>query len=100
MAETATLVAARTNAHPLAIQKVRDLFVGPLQIAPIIRISEPEEMKAWEMYKKLADTGELKTARGIISFVNCTNVVVCEKHGIAYIAAFDDHYQAWLSYPH
>ncbi len=99
MAETATLVAARTNAHPLAIQKIRDLFTGPLQIAPILRIGEPEEMKAWEMFTKLADTGGLKTARGVISFVDCTSVITCQKHGIDYIATFDGHYKAWLSYP-
>jgi len=99
MAETATLVAARTNAHPLAIQKISDLFIGPLQIAPIIRVGEDTEVKVWDMFKKLADAGDLKTTRGVWSFVDCSNVVVCEKYGIDYIAAFDDHFKAWLSFP-
>jgi len=99
MAEAATIVASRTKGNPLAIEKTRQLFIGELQIATIIRASEDDERIAWDLFLKLSKTKELVSEGGIVSFVDCTCIILCQAHRIEHIASFDGHFKPWLKYP-
>jgi predicted nucleic acid-binding protein len=99
MAEAATIVASRTKGNPVAIEKTRQLFTGELQIASIIRVSEDDERNAWDLFSKLSKTKEWSSEEGIVSFVDCTCIILCQSHGIEHIASFDGHFKPWLNYP-
>jgi predicted nucleic acid-binding protein len=75
------------------------LFTGNLQIATVIRVSEDEEKNAWDLFLKLSKAKDLVSDEGIASFVDCTCIVLCQEHGIEYIASFDGHFKPWLKYP-
>ncbi|NMC07402.1 MAG: type II toxin-antitoxin system VapC family toxin [Candidatus Lokiarchaeota archaeon] len=99
MAETATIMASRTKGNPLAIERTRQLFAGDLQLGTIIRVNEDDEKNAWDLFTKLSKAKDLISAAGLVSFVDCTIIVLCQAHDIAHIASFDGHFKSWLKYP-
>ncbi len=99
MAETATIVASRTKGNPLALEKTRQLFAGGLQIATIIRASEQDEENAWNLFLKISKSKDIRSIEGIVSFVDCTCIVICQSHDIEFIATFDNHFKPWLKSP-
>ena len=97
MAETATLVAVRTHQNPKALKKAKDLFIGDLQIATILSLTETTEKDIWDLFVKansLKESARMK--KKILSFVDCSNITLCKDHGIDKIAAFDGDFQGWL----
>ncbi len=99
MAETATIVASRTKGNPLALEKTRQLFAGALQIATIIRANEQDEENAWNLFLKISKSKDILTIGGIVSFVDCTSIVLCQSRDIEFIATFDGHFKPWLKSP-
>jgi uncharacterized protein len=99
MAESATIVASRTRGNARAIEKTRELFTGELQIATIIRATDDDEKNAWDLFLKLTQTDDIIIKEGIVSFVDCTNIILCKAHEIEFIASFDGHFKPWLKYP-
>jgi predicted nucleic acid-binding protein len=99
IAEAATIIASRTKANHLAIERARQLLSGDLRIATIIRLSEDEEGSAWDLFLKLSQTKDLIDTEGIISFIDCTSITLCQSRGIEYIATFDGHFKPWLKSP-
>jgi len=100
LSEAVTLVATRTDGNPIALTRLRQIFSGSLQIATLLRVSEEEDFDAWDLFDKLATTGELVYEEGFVSFVDCTNIVLCQQHSIEYIASFDAHFKGWLESPY
>ncbi|MBN2151893.1 MAG: type II toxin-antitoxin system VapC family toxin [Candidatus Lokiarchaeota archaeon] len=99
MAEAATIVASRTKGAPLALEKTRALFAGDLQLATIIHASEPDEDNAWNMFLKLSKSRDIHSSEGVVSFVDCTSIVICQSRDIEFIATFDRHFTPWLRSP-
>ncbi|WP_457557936.1 type II toxin-antitoxin system VapC family toxin [Candidatus Harpocratesius sp.] len=95
MAETATLVAVRTHKNPRAMEKIRSLFTGDLQIATIQPITETIEKKTWDIFLK-ANSGEDSSKKKILSYIDSSNIALCKEHGIKYILAFDGDFKGWL----
>lgn len=97
MAETATLVAVRTHQNQKALKKARELFIGDLQIATILPLTEITEKETWDIFVKansLKESARMK--KKILSFVDCSNITLCREHGIEKIAAFDGDFKGWL----
>jgi predicted nucleic acid-binding protein len=96
MAESSVLVAIRTDRNPTAIEKMEQLFIGDVRIATILR-TEPEiEKEIWNLFKKINTTQQNKNKYGVVSFVDCSNIILCKTHGIDKIASFDEHFKPWL----
>ncbi len=95
MAETATIVAVRTQKNPESLKKTRDLFIGDLQIATLLPLTETTEKKTWDIFIKANSTKE-SSKKKILSFVDCSNIFLCKEHGIKNILAFDGDFKGWL----
>ncbi len=95
MAETATIVAVRTHKNPKSLEKTRDLFIGDLQIATLLPLTETTEKKTWDIFIKANSIAESKKKK-ILSFVDSSNIVLCKEHGIKNILAFDGDFRGWL----
>ena len=95
MAETATLVAVRTHKNPKALKKAKSLFIGDLQIATILPLTEIVEKKTWDIFIKANSYGN-PSKKKILSFVDCSNISICKEHGIENIIAFDGDFDGWL----
>ncbi len=93
LAESATLVAARTNRYRPAMQGIFQLFMGEEQLATIIRPSETAETKARDLFLKINSMEVEKP----VSFVDCLNIVICQQLHVPAIVTFDErHYKAFL----
>ena len=95
MAETATIVAVRTRKNPKSLKKARDLFIGDLQIATLLPLTEITEKKTWDIFIK-ANSTEESSKKKILSFIDSSNIVLCQEHGIKKILAFDGDFKGWL----
>jgi len=95
MAETATIVAVRTQKNPKSLKKARDLFIGDLQIATLLPLTETTERKTWDIFIKANSTKE-SSKKKILSFIDSSNIVLCKEHGIKDILAFDGDFKGWL----
>ncbi|MHA1673690.1 MAG: type II toxin-antitoxin system VapC family toxin [Promethearchaeota archaeon] len=96
MAETATIVAVRTHKNPKALERARDFFIGELQIATILSLTESTEKKAWEIFIKANSEKKSSKRSKILSFVDCSNIILCKEHGINNILTFDGDFYGWL----
>jgi predicted nucleic acid-binding protein len=96
MAESAVLVAIRTDRNSKAIEKLKQLFIGKLKIATILRTDEELEEKIWSLFEKVNCNPEKKKNSKLVSFVDCSNIILCQNHGIDKIATFDPHFKPWL----
>ena len=96
MAETATIVAVRTHKNPKSLKKARDLFIGDLQIASILPLTETTEKKTWDIFIKANSNKDYSKKKKILSFVDSSNIVLCKEHGIKNILAFDGDFKGWL----
>jgi len=95
MAETATIVAVRTRKNPKLLKEVKDLFIGDLQIATLLLLTETTEKKTWDIFIK-ANSSKETTKKKILSFVDSSNIALCNEHGIKNIIAFDGDFKGWL----
>jgi len=93
MAESATIVGVRTRKHPLAMKTIQEYFIGADQIAGILDFEEGHVKEAWALFLKT--NAEKKTQ--IISFIDCTNVILCQHYSIDTILAFDRHFEGYLT---
>ena len=96
MAETSTLVAARTNRNSIALIKTEQLFIGELRIATILRPDEQVEKRTWEISKRVNLHKGKKNIPLLMSFVDCSNLALCETRGIENIVSFDTHFKPWI----
>lgn len=80
--ETLTLIRRRGEPHRALTLGTR-FFAG--EIARIFRLTEPDEIKAWEVFKRFADKEW--------SFTDCTSRVLMERMGVTQAFAFDDHFR-------
>jgi predicted nucleic acid-binding protein len=94
MAETATLIAIRTNRNPNYLQAVRDLFVGNNVLAILLRANLVEDNEAWKLFVKINSE---KKSEKVISYIDCTNIIISQSHNIKNIVSFDPHFDGWLS---
>ncbi|MHA1719155.1 MAG: PIN domain-containing protein [Promethearchaeota archaeon] len=95
MAETATIVAVRTHKNPKSLKKARDLFIGDLQIATLLPLTEITEKITWDIFIKTNSTKE-SSKKKILSFVDSSNIALCKEHEIKNILAFDGDFKGWL----
>ncbi|MHA1475313.1 MAG: PIN domain-containing protein [Promethearchaeota archaeon] len=95
MAETATIVAVRTRKNPKLLKEVKDLFIGDLQIATLLLLTETTEKKTWDIFIK-ANSSKEPSKKKILSFVDSSNIALCNEHGIKNIIAFDGDFKGWL----
>ncbi|MHA1560664.1 MAG: PIN domain-containing protein [Promethearchaeota archaeon] len=95
MAETATIVAVRTRKNPKLLKEVKDLFIGDLQIATLLLLTETTEKKTWDIFIK-ANSSKETSKKKILSFVDSSNIALCNEHGIKNIIAFDGDFKGWL----
>lgn len=93
MAESATFVAIRTNKNLKALKTMEDFFIGSEQIASILRVNEKIENDSWEIFHKINADKKNK----VISFVDCTNIIICKNYSIENILSFDNHFDGWVS---
>lgn len=95
MAETGTTVAAKnpSNASEF-IQNTNNLFLREKKLAILLRTSKADESAVWELMYKINKNA--KSTRDIVSWVDCSNIVLCKKHRIEYIASFDHHFDPYL----
>ena len=93
MAESATLVAARTKKNPIAIKEIENFFLGDKQIATILRLNEKNEKDAWEIFQKI----NVEKKSKVVSFIDCSNIVLCRNYSIDNILSYDPHFDGWLT---
>jgi predicted nucleic acid-binding protein len=93
MAESATIVALRTNNNLQAIQTIREFFFGTGQIAIILRLNEDIEREIWALFQKI-NTPKAKKA---VSFVDCSNIILCHYYSLEHILSYDPHFDGFLS---
>ena len=93
MAESATLIGIRTKKHPKAMKTIQNYFIGLDKIAIILRFNEEHEKDTWITFHKINKTIKNK----IVSFVDCTNIVLCKHYTIENILAYDGHFDGWLT---
>lgn len=93
MAESATLVAVRTKKYEPAMRAMFQLFRGEGQLATLLRVQESTEMKAWDLFFKINSPAGDRP----ISYVDCTNIILCQQAHIPAIVAYDAHYAPWLA---
>ncbi|MHA1730695.1 MAG: hypothetical protein ACTSU5_02075 [Promethearchaeota archaeon] len=92
-------MAARTRGNPDSMQYTRSLFSGTCQIATMYHVTDKEEKQAWDLFVKLNSDPDAVKRRGIVRFVDCTNVVLCRERRIRFIPTPDGHYRGFLEYP-
>lgn len=106
MSESATLVAVRTNQNPLALEKIKEYFIGDLQIGKKLLSDSNIEKLSWDLFIKLNShltkknkkkKGESEKKRKMFSFVDCSNIIFCQERNIANIAAFDGHFKGFVN---
>lgn len=93
MAESATVVGVRTKKHPLALDTIKSYFLGIDQIASILHFDDSHIEPAWNLYFTVNKNRKSR----IISFVDCTNIVLCQFFNVDYILAFETHFDAFLT---
>ncbi len=93
MAESATIVALRTKKNLQAIQTIRELFVGIRQIAIILRANEDIEREIWHLFKEM---NAIKSKK-VVSFVDCSIIVICRYYSIEHVLSYDPHFDGFLS---
>ena len=93
MSETATLVGVRTHNNPKILKGLYSLFIGENKIAVYYRSSKIIEEKAWHLYLKINMNPQKKT----VSFVDCTNIIFCQKYQLENILSFDSHFDGWIN---
>lgn len=93
MVETSTLVAVRTRNNTEAIHKARELLVGDKKIAVLLQPSEHITMKTWDLFIQINKDPK----RQAVSFVDCSNIAICDYRGIEKIVSFDAHFDGWLT---
>jgi len=92
MAESATIVASTTKNNSIAINEIKKIFTGDERIAIILRANEELEKESWELFQKLN-----KKENKVISYVDCTNILFCQKYLLNFILSFDAHYDGWVN---
>ena len=89
--ESLTLMNIRTYGKRLdLVEKVYDLFMGQEPLAELIKVP-----KIW-IKDIFAVQRKLTTAKDPISFTDASNIILCQKHGIKNIVAFDGHFKGFL----
>ncbi|HIC90885.1 MAG TPA: PIN domain-containing protein [Syntrophaceae bacterium] len=79
--ETLTLVKLRIGSH-VAINLGRKLWNQ--EVATLVRVTEKDESRAWEIFVKYKDRG--------FSFTDCTSFSIMERLKLETAFAFDDHF--------
>ncbi len=95
MSETGTVIAVRnaTNASKF-LQQSKELFIGNEKLAILLQLSKKDEIPVWDLMIKT--NRNAKSAKDILSWVDCSIIVLCKKHRIEYIASFDAHFDSFL----
>lgn len=95
MSETGTVVAIRntTNASNF-VQQSKELFIGNKKLAILLQLGKNDEFASWDLMIKT--NRNAKFAKDILSWVDCSIIVLCKKHRIEYIASFDAHFDSFL----
>ncbi|MHA1324615.1 MAG: type II toxin-antitoxin system VapC family toxin [Candidatus Helarchaeota archaeon] len=93
MVETATLVAVRTGKNARAMHNTYELFLGSKQIAQILRLNEEKERDAWKIFQKINDS----TLSKVVSYVDCTIILLCQSYSIETILLYDNHFDGWIN---
>ncbi len=75
MAECATLIAIRTRNNQIAIELLKEYFIGKSQIAICLRSNEELEKSAWDLFCKVNFTEKEQP----MSFVDCTNILFSQE---------------------
>ena len=92
MAESATLVAVRTRNNAHAIQNAFELFLGSGQLARFLRLNEDNLKDAWDLFQKI----NLPKSPEIISYIDCSNIILCRSYSIETIISYDSHFDGWI----
>ena len=95
MAESGTLIAVRnpSNASKF-ITQMKELFIGDKKLGIILRSNDEIESSTWELMIKA--NRNVKKIGDVVSWVDCSNIILCRKHKIDYIASFDHHFDPYL----
>lgn len=79
--EILTLVKVRIGSH-IAINLGRKLWNQ--EVATLVRVTEEDELRAWEIFVEYEDKG--------FSFTDCTSFAIMERLEIDTAFTFDDHF--------
>ena len=93
MSETMTLVSARTNNNPIALEDVKNLFFGETNFFLKMQSTSEIEKQIAELFCKI-NKGNTKDR---VSFVDCSNIEFCKHYRIENILSFDKHFDGWLN---
>ena len=93
MAESVTLVAVRTRNNAHAIQNIYELFLGVGQLARVLRLNEDNESDAWDLFRKINSPKSSE----VVSYVDCTNIILCRSYSIEAILSYDSHFDGWIN---
>ena len=97
MSETGTLAAIRTQRNSAIIKELKRLFIGELKIATPLEISASILEKTWNLYIKKLISEKNKGKRSFLSFIDSSNIILCQEHQIENIVAFDGDFEGWLN---
>ena len=92
MNETMTLLNIRTKGtRPDLLEKMSSLFIGKEPIAELIKINNNLLEDIVKLQIKLAND------RQILSFTDCSSIILCKKLRIDNIITFDMHFKGFLN---
>ncbi|HMF34092.1 MAG TPA: hypothetical protein VKK79_21895 [Candidatus Lokiarchaeia archaeon] len=92
MVEATTLAAIRSGKDHRVINNMRRYFIGDLNLAVFLRPTENDDEQTWDLFQKVNSGKE----SNVISFVDCSNIILCQRHQIEQIATFNGHFEGWL----
>ncbi|OLS14912.1 MAG: putative nucleic acid-binding protein, contains PIN domain [Promethearchaeota archaeon CR_4] len=89
MVETATLAGSRSGNDERVINNTQRYFIGDLILAVSIRPTGNDDEKTWDLFRKVNSGNKEK----IISFVVCSNLILCKRYQIDQIVSYDGHFE-------
>ena len=93
MSETMTIVSARTDNNPIALEEIKDIFIGETNFFLIMQSTKELEKKTIELFLKINKDNRKER----VSFVDCSNIEFCERFAIENILSFDKHFDGWVN---
>jgi predicted nucleic acid-binding protein len=94
IAETATLILARTNNSNRVIEKFHEMFKGTTRFIRVLDVSSTMLEDVWSLFNN--HNKKAKTKKEYLSFVDASNIFLCRRNEIEKIASFDGDFDAYL----
>ena len=94
IAETSTLILARTNNSNKIIAKFHEMFQGTTRFIRVLDVCSNVLDDIWNLF--INHNKKAKTKKEYLSFIDASNVFLCRRNEIEKIASFDGDFDAYL----